>query len=46
MVECYKKGLRIAKIKDNSTLMLCFAGIATEKIENGVNLLNIILKNM
>ncbi len=41
-----QNGLKIAGFKNSYTLKLCFGGISTEKMENGVKLTNKILKKL
>ncbi len=40
------QGIKTASLMDNDTLYLCFGGIEIEKIPDGINCLNKILKNM
>lgn len=44
--ETEKNGIKIADFKGNNILKLCFGGIKTEKIQNGIICLNKILKNL
>ena len=44
--ELEQNGIRIANFKDGDTFSLCFAGLDTEKIPEGIKLVNNILKKL